>query len=376
MIKNRIAAVFFSVLFFASLAEPGEAGRHFPGRESILKGLRLSYNLRFDEAGDHFSRMVEEYPDSPAALFYNSAVEWGWTESRIRLRRLASLYGSTKPPRAESRNVKRILNNLQKTVKLCKELLKHDEKNFEALFYMAGAYAFTARIKWHESQIISAFINGKRAANIFDELLDKHPENGDAMLGPGIYKYFVGRLSAPMRWIAGLLGLSGTREEGLALMENAYRKGTLTPIEAADSMAWIYRLQENNLKKALHWANVLEKEIPGAPLADFHRLVIYHLMGDAVREDIAAIKLLEISKNLPSEELRADWQPLLLFVTGVIKEKQEGAASASSYKIFKRVLEMEIADPWLEDEVLKRVNRLPAWPEPAKKGGAESAAVP
>lgn len=320
----------------------------FKGQKRIIEGLGLSYQLRLDEAFEVFSKLGNEFPGSPAALFYPAAVKWGDIESFARWRRIALLHSITHPSKRIMREYKIFIKNMRDVINRCEELLGENPDDFEAMFYQAGAYGFIARTEFYHGHYLSAFIDGRKSAKYFDSLLETYPDKGDAMLGPGVYRYYVGSLSAPVRFLIFLLGLKGNGEEGLALIKKAHTTAVLSSIESADFLALFYGQHERNSKRGLHWADVLERLSPGSPLADYHRLLIFHNIGNHDKEEKTAWRMLEKSGNL-SPDLKREWVPLLYFTLGAIKEEKREPKEAQI--LFKKAFGMPELDRWLKREI-------------------------
>ncbi len=348
-----LAAMFIAATFCAGNAAWGAETR-FTGQDLILRGLNASYRLRFSEAREIFSRLASEYPSSPAGVFYTAAIDSGMAESDMRWRMVARLYADTEPPRRTVRKADEIAKNLNGTIARCRAMLQRNPNDFEALFYMAGSYAFLARVEMHGYNLFSAMSYGKKSAGYFDKLLERYPDNGDAMIGPGIYKYYVGKLPKPMQWLVWMLGLSGTKEEGMRLVVRAHETAALSKIEAADFIARSYYLHDKDYPKALQWADTLEREAPDAPLADFTRLFAYHNTKSLDNEEATLIKLMEKLQTI-DPETRRDWEPLMLFALGTVSYKKLKIGDARSY--FTNALAVAKIDPWLAGEVSNHLKR-------------------
>jgi len=352
------------LLFFTVYASPSfSAGRDiYMGQDIIQKGLSLVYRFKIKEAAKLFSELVKKQPGSPSALFYNGAIQWGYTQSRLRWQRVAELYAHTPPPKKPVLYADSILEKMQVTADRCKEILQNKPSDFEPLFYLASAFGLMARVEYRQGHFLDAMVDGKRSVNYFEKLLESYPENGDAMLVPGIYRYYVGRLSPPIRGVAWLLGLTGNREEGLALMQNAYDTAVLTGVEAADVLARIHFRNEGDLERGLFWADSLERQAPESILSDYHRLLIYHAMGNAEKEAESADSMLKKSFDM-QENVRREWAPLLYFALGSISRKTGAEQQAAIF--FRKALEVGNADPWLEREISAALR---ASPHPTRKG--------
>ncbi|MBI5636888.1 MAG: hypothetical protein HZA03_02835 [Nitrospinae bacterium] len=347
--------VFFALFWLATVACPAFANEAlFTGQDEILRGLDYSYRLRFTDAKGVFSQLATTYPASPAGRFYVAAVGWGMTESDARWRIMASFYSITTPPKKQTRDAAALEDGLGRVIVLCDAVLAKKPDDFEALFYKAGAHAFLARMYAYGGDYFDAMTHGKKSAALFDHLYALYPNQGDAMIGPAIYKYHVGKLPAPLRWLVGLLGLSGTKEEGLALAEKAYDAALLSRVEAADFLARTYAIHESNPHKALEWAVALERASPGTMAAELDRFYAYHGLGDAAKEEAAVIHL---SERLPEVDaaVRELWEPLLYYVRGSLREKAGDRPAAAAF--FRKALAFRGIDPWLKGDAELKLRR-------------------
>jgi hypothetical protein len=353
---RKRATVFF-LLSYLLIPPPGPAGSSdggFAGEEIILEGLALSYQLRFDEALGVFRKLESKYPGSPASAFYPAAVTWGYVESDLRWRRIAELHAKTDVAKKFSADsAERLLRDMKRTITTCNKILERNEDDFEAMFYLAGAHGFASRMEFFRSNYLSAMLHARHSAKGFELLLEKHPEKGDALLGPGVYKYFVGRLSPAIRFIVSLQGLSGSKEEGLLLIETAYRDSTLSAMESADFLAMIHGRFEKDFASGLFWADMLEKENQASPLANYHRLLICHLSGDRICEEKAALALKEKMKPV-ADGLKNGWGNLLDYTVGAIREENGDTGSAKGY--FIKAYNSPDLDPWLGRELRYRLD--------------------
>lgn len=348
-------AVYIALFWLVATACPAFAGETlFTGQDEILRGLDYSYRLRFVEAKEVFSQLAATYPSSPAGRFYVAAVGWGMTESDSRWRIMASFYSITTPPKKETRGAAALEEGLEEVIVLCDAILAKKPDDFEALFYKAGAHAFIARMHAYGADYLGAMTHGKKSAALFDRLYALYPGQGDAMIGPAIYKYYVGKLPSPLRWLVGLLGLSGTKEEGLALAERAYDAALLSRVEAADFLARTYAIHESNPQKALEWATALERASPGNMAAELDRFYAYHGLGDTAKEEVAVIRL---SERLPEVDtaVRELWEPLLYYVRGSMRENAGDRPAAAAF--FKKALASRGIDPWLKKDTELKLRR-------------------
>ncbi len=72
-----------------------------------------------------------------------------------------------------------------------------------------------------EGRVMGAFSSARRAYNEHERVLELAPGRKDAGLIVGTYRYLVGSLSMPVRWMAYVAGFGGDKELGLKLLEDA-----------------------------------------------------------------------------------------------------------------------------------------------------------
>jgi len=354
--RSRFLFVFlFLAAHLIYVSESGAEKPHFQGEKIILEGLAHSYRLELDKAQEVFKKLKLLYPGSPSSLFYPAAISWGAVESDLRWRRIAELHADSKIERElPTHSAERLIKDMRDTITKCAKIIETRPDDFEALFYTAGAYGFTARMEYYSGNYISALIDGKKSADHFEILLNKHPERADAKLGPGVYKYYIGGLSSPMRYLIAMLGLEGSRSEGLDLMETAALRSTLSRVEAADFLTRIYRTSEGDTNKALEWANLLEEFAPGSPLADYHRLIIHHNSGNFSSEAESAEQLLKKMEKLP-DSIKGDWEPLLNFT--ICSAMIEKGDAKKGVEYCRKGYESPKAGNWLKSEIQPHFKR-------------------
>ena len=364
ILKNQYRSIYLGfcgiilALSLTHIESGAEENKHsFQGEEIILEGLALSYRMELVKALEVFKKLKAVYPDSPAAQFYPAAISWGAVESDLRWRQIARLHAKTDIEREmPTGSAERLLIDMRETIAKCAKILEDKPDDFEALFYTAGAYGFSARMEYYSGSYFSALVDGKKSADFFEQLFAKHPDRADAKLAPGIYKYYIGGLSGPMRYLISILGLKGSSEEGLALMEDAARNSILSKVEATDFLTRIYRTREGDTKKALAWSEELNILAPESPLSDFHRLIIFHKLNDRQMEEQSARALLDkISKLHPN--LKTDWEPLLNFT--ICAAMEEGGEAKKGIEYCRKAYESPDAGKWLKSEIKQHLKWSP-----------------
>ena len=134
--------------------------------------------------------------------------------------------------------------------------------NIENKFYYGTIYGFLARIYGIDGSWWSAFRSGMKSKKIMEEIIKNDPQFYDAYLPLGMLDYYADRLSGITSFIAGVLGFSGDREQGLNYLQMAYNKGTLTFGQTALTLIEVYQGLEGNEYAALPYYEAFLKRFP------------------------------------------------------------------------------------------------------------------
>ena len=152
------------------------------------------------------------------------------------------------------------------------ELIEYTEKVIERFddiemtpenqYYLANIYGYLGRMYGLQKSFMSAFSNAKEGKDLLEELIEKYPEIYDAYLLLGMFEYYADRLGGVTEFIAGILGFSGDRTQGLEYLKLAQQKGQLTKPMAEFILGETYFTQEGNPFDALWYFNILVKKYP------------------------------------------------------------------------------------------------------------------
>jgi len=113
-------------------------------------------------------------------------------------------------------------------------------------FYLAGLYGYFSRYAGLNGSWWGAYKNGMESVDMFEEIIEEYPDCYDAYLYPGVFQYYADRLSGFTGFIAGILGVSGNRREGLREIQLAYEKGIVIYPQASLMMLEIYAYMEGD----------------------------------------------------------------------------------------------------------------------------------
>ena len=92
-------------------------------------------------------------------------------------------------------------------------------------------------------------------------MLEIEPDYVDAELVVGVHQYVVGSLPFAIKMLAGLAGIHGNKEKGLALLRDDGKYGVTTSVEARTALALFLR-REAKYGEAAEWNDSLKRQYP------------------------------------------------------------------------------------------------------------------
>lgn len=194
------------------------------------RGYEALYNLDYEEARRLFNEMAQVFPDHPAGPQCLAATVW--LEELNRARHLqASLYSTESfsagaDDKVDPRTVEQFRQWTKAAKTLAEARLRRDRRDVEAL-YLLGATeglksVFAAAV---ERRFLDALRDGADAAGLHRQVLKLDPDFRDAELTIGMHNYIVGTLPLPMKLLAGVGGVRGSKKRGLETLERVAKEG-------------------------------------------------------------------------------------------------------------------------------------------------------
>lgn len=221
----------------------------------LQQGIALIYQLRFAEADRHFQAIVAAEPDNPVGHFFLAMVAW-W-------RVLVDL--------DDTRHDEAFYALLEKCVQICDQRLAQHPVDFDALMCKGGAIGFRGRLRGDRHQFLQAAADGLKCLPLLDQIRLLDPANKDVLFAWGIYDYFVEAMPErypivkPIVWLM----TRGDKQRGLEQLQTVAREGYYARTEAAYFLAQIYRVFEEDDRRAFDYFAQLHERYPDNAL--FHR---------------------------------------------------------------------------------------------------------
>lgn len=216
------------------------------------EGLDLLYDMRAEAARERFEAIDDRYPDHPVGPFLEGLNLW-WN---IMLDLTNTSYDEA------------FFEKMNEVLARCEALLDEDPDHFDALLFQGVAYGFKARLASNRSSWLKALRNGRKAIKPIREVVEKAPEeNGDYVLGKGLYDYYTAILEEEHPAVKAFTWMipDGDRERGLRLMKQTATEGRYVKTEAIYYLAQVYYLYEEEYPQARRYVRKLRERHPENP---------------------------------------------------------------------------------------------------------------
>jgi tetratricopeptide (TPR) repeat protein len=242
------------------------------------------YNMEIAAARAVFSELDRRAPLSPAGPYYEATALWmeefsrrgGMAGATFRTGQYWS-WKKIPPPVELDREFKRLT---QEAISRADAVLEREPMDLEGLFFRGSAEGLmSAYLASVEHSYYGAYQAGKRAREYHERLLRLDPGYADACLLPGIFEYTLATLPRSLRILGFVVGIKGSKEKGLSLVERAVTEGDRTRWVARLSLA-VMQQREKRYLSSLAALHDLEKAFPKNPFLPMERGSVHLLRRD------------------------------------------------------------------------------------------------
>ncbi len=237
----------------------------------VVKGIKEIYSIRFDDAGKTFRTLMADYPEHPAGKFFLAMIDW-W---KILLDLDNESYDDI------------FFAKLEDVIFMCDEILEKDPNNIDALFFKGGSIGFRGRLRAIRESWLKAADDGREAIPIVQHAAKLDPTNIDVQLGFGIYDYYAEVIPNEYPFVKPLMIFfpKGDKAKGIRELALVAEKGKYARIESRYFLMQLFFHYENDYKKAEEYAIQLTSEFPNNPLFQRYLGRIAVRKGDFFKSD-------------------------------------------------------------------------------------------
>jgi hypothetical protein len=238
---------------------------------SLDRGFRDLYDLNFDRAQQEFAEWQRQHPEDPvgpvseaAGLLFSEFHRLGVLEAQFY--ESDSAFAARKKLAPDPSVKNRFDAALARTETAARARLAENSKDRDALFAMtltSGLRADYAALI--DKRNLASLHFAKDASAWAGKLLAIDPNYYDAHLATGFSKYIIGTMSAPVRWILRVSGVSGDKQAGMQELQLTANHGHYLAPFARILLAIAY-VREKDTPHALQLLGSLHQEFPDNPL--------------------------------------------------------------------------------------------------------------
>lgn len=194
---------------------------------------------------------MKEFPENPSGYFFDAMIIW-W---KILLDIENEKYDDE------------FIDKLDKVIEFCDEILEKNPNNSDAIFFKGGSLGFRGRLYAVRESWVKAALDGKDALPLVKKAYIANPKNVDVQLGFGIYNYLAEVIPNNYPFVKPLLAFlpKGNKKRGLEQLNYAASKGKYAKYESIYFLSQIYYQFERDYNKSLEYINQLRKDFPDNP---------------------------------------------------------------------------------------------------------------
>jgi len=234
-----------SALAFATASVP--AGPYRADQDPQVKvALDDFYNLDYDKAISQFERIRKAHSDDPFAIVH--VLQAVVFRELYRLNLLdTTLYAhdgflTGKASNGDPAIKARVDQLTAQAIEVCDAHIAKDPNDVDALYVRGVARGLKSTyVALVDKSFIAALRNAVAARRDHERVLQLDPKYTDAKTIVGAHNYVVGSLPMPVKVLAGIAGLGGSKKKGLDYLEQAAKDGRESSVDARVTLALFLR---------------------------------------------------------------------------------------------------------------------------------------
>jgi len=258
----------FALLAAASLSWASEAHTNPLNREPQVREAYVHfYNLDYPGAVERFERIHEAHPGDPQAtalllnaLIFQELYRQDLLDTTFYANDgfLTGRHATEEDPKTRDR----ILGLADEAIHEADLRIAHNPNDVDALFARGWVRSLKCTyVAMVERTYGAGFRLATKAKDDEERVLQLDPDYVDAKLVTGVYAYVVGALPWPFKLLIGFAGITGSKSEGMKLLNDDGQRGVITSIEARTAIALFLR-REAKYKEAIEVVRGLKKLYP------------------------------------------------------------------------------------------------------------------
>lgn len=248
------------------------------------------YNFKYDKAEKQFRSLRRRYPQHPMPYFLLGLSTW-W---------------KIMPTGFGTKQYDNIFYAYMDTaVTKAEALYKADDKNYEASFFLAASYGFTARLHSERRDWRKATVSSKRSLDFLQKSQEANGLSPEFLFGQALFNYYAVWIpdNYPLLKPVLLFFPKGNKQLGLNQLRTVAARGFYTSTEAKMFLMKILNNEEGKSAEALPVARQLAQEYPdNAYFQRFYALLSFREGEHVDCERVSQRIIANLNQGLPGYE--------------------------------------------------------------------------
>lgn len=243
-------------LFFASPL-PSFAKEWDP---QLLEASKTAYAGKPQEALAMIEEYIKSHPLDPNGLFVKAVILDWKANLNAEPERQAQL---------------KIVEVYEEASDMAFQLWNRDKDNVDKMIDLGNGYLFLARKYSEVGSWFKAVLTGKKCQQHLEKALKLDPNRVDGLLALGGFHYLADNVPAGAAPFKALLGIHGTKAQGMAELKRALTGTHPFVLDTQYSLFVLYSDFEKNYDEALKTLSGLEQQFPNNPDFKFKKAQVY-----------------------------------------------------------------------------------------------------
>lgn len=216
-------------------------------RIGAMDAVNLMYDFKFDEAENRFRYLKNEFPDHPISFFLMGLSNWWKIMPNIDDTQYDEVFMAYMD------------TAIQKSEQMGGKKAEYAEKTF----FLAGSYAFIARLQSEREQWRKAAVTAKKALNYLEESRQYKEWSPEFLFGEGLYNYYSEWVKENYRFLRPILLFfpNGDMELGMKQLQDNAKDSYYTRTEGQYWLMRIYFYEDMD-EQAIELSKYLHETFP------------------------------------------------------------------------------------------------------------------
>lgn len=229
----------------------------------LVEGIDAFYRYDWKQARTVFNDLKNQAPKDARAYFFDSMIPF-W-----------KYYFADNTPQA----AKNFLKKSQKAIEIGQNKFEENPNDTTMVLMLSGLYGYQSLVAASENEYKTAIQSGMTGFRYTRQLLSLNSNNPNALIGKGMFYYMVGSVPNSLRWVTNVVGISGDKQEGLSVLEQAAKSESYVSNDAKMILAYLYQ-REGRYEKALPILKDLAQRYPKNIIFQYNIARVYEKKGN------------------------------------------------------------------------------------------------